>query len=627
MTAATFDIKANDKTKDAFNSVTKKLKGLSVNAVKAAGALAAISGAALTGLGLSSARSADALAKHADKIGITTEKLAALQYMTEQYTGVGLGAMSEALTKAEKRLGEFVRTGGGAAATWLKTLNLDVEHLKSLSPDQLFQTYAESIRGLNTRGEQLAATSALMGDESRALINIIDAGPEAFRNAEKEAKAFGLTISRIDAAKIEAAGDAVDKVQQVFKGVGNKLAIKFSAYIEEIANRFNDAAFESDGFGASVESAMKTAVMSVAYLGDVIRGLEVTIKLIELAFAGFAELTIDAIFTIVDGWRQLANIIPGIDVGPMETFEAVTKAAGDRTSFLLKELDTLVTKPMPSENIEAFFKAVEEKSTEAAEKVAAIAGGKGGSAGPETISGFDPITAFNEEAAAKFEALDQSLLLEDERLMLAHENRQFIVEDAFQTGLINDARRNEILQNLEIEHQAKLGNLEAQGMMAREAFRKKSAVAKNRQVFGEIAQLTAGVAQSNKTLFEINKVAGIANAVVDTFRGVTRTMAEYPYPLNIGMAGLSFAAGLAQVNAIRSTSFGSGGGAPSIAGGGGGGSSTVNTIPFASQDASNDEAKTSSNETIVIQGVDPNKMFTGQQMRDMAEQLADVNFV
>ena len=81
-----------------------------------------------------SAKSGDALAKTADKIGVSTQSLARLHYVTEQYTNAGVGAMDEALTKATKRLGEFNATGGGAASKWLEKLGLDTKALAAMKP-------------------------------------------------------------------------------------------------------------------------------------------------------------------------------------------------------------------------------------------------------------------------------------------------------------------------------------------------------------------------------------------------------------------------------------------------------------------------------------------------------------
>ncbi len=86
-----------------------------------------------------------------------------------------------------------------------------------------------------------------------------------------------------------------------------------------------------------------------------------------------------------------------------------------------------------------------------------------------------------------------------------------------------------------------------------------------------MAAITNNVAQQSRTMFEINKAAAIANAVMNTSEAVT---GAYKWgaqiggpPLGAAMGALAFGAQIAQVNAIRSQSFGSGGTAsPSITG-------------------------------------------------------------
>jgi hypothetical protein len=62
----------------------------------------------------------------------------------------------------------------------------------------------------------------------------------------------------------------------------------------------------------------------------------------------------------------------------------------------------------------------------------------------------------------------------------------------------------------------------------------------------------------NKKLFNIGKTAAIAGAVVDAYRGITKTMAEYPYPFNIGMAAAHGVAAFAQISNIKKQKFGGG---------------------------------------------------------------------
>ena len=110
--------------------------------------------------------------------------------------------------------------------------------------------------------------------------------------------------------------------------------------------------------------------------------------------------------------------------------------------------------------------------------------------------------------------------------------------------------------------------LESSEALKREKFIQMTEKQKTNFVLGEAIRLTQGTAQHSKTMFKINKAAAIANAVVNTAQGVTKTLSEYPYPINIAFAALTAAAGIAQISAIKSQSFNGGGGGttPSAAG-------------------------------------------------------------
>ena len=98
------------------------------------------------------------------------------------------------------------------------------------------------------------------------------------------------------------------------------------------------------------------------------------------------------------------------------------------------------------------------------------------------------------------------------------------------------------------------------GLKEREKFTKMSTVAQTKQVVGAMQTMTQGVARHNKAMFEINKIAGIATATINTSEAVTKALAAYPPPLSFGMAALQAAAGLVEINAIRSQTFSKGGG-------------------------------------------------------------------
>ena len=72
------------------------------------------------------------------------------------------------------------------------------------------------------------------------------------------------------------------------------------------------------------------------------------------------------------------------------------------------------------------------------------------------------------------------------------------------------------------------------------------------KTFGTLSVLTAS---SSKKVFELGKAASIASALINTYQAVTATMAATPYPWNIPLAAAQLAAGLVQVQSIKSQTF------------------------------------------------------------------------
>jgi hypothetical protein len=69
------------------------------------------------------------------------------------------------------------------------------------------------------------------------------------------------------------------------------------------------------------------------------------------------------------------------------------------------------------------------------------------------------------------------------------------------------------------------------------------------------AETLALVAKTNKTAFNLNKRYQQAQATMDTYRGVTKVLAEFPPPLSFIMAGAVLTFGLAQIGKIESQQF------------------------------------------------------------------------
>ena len=134
------------------------------------------------------------------------------------------------------------------------------------------------------------------------------------------------------------------------------------------------------------------------------------------------------------------------------------------------------------------------------------------------------------------------------------------------------AQRREVMEET---HQARMAGIQKKYLTAQQQFEKKSTIQQIGAIAGILAQATAAGAARNRTMFEINKVAGVANAIVSTYEGATRALSLGPW--GIPLAAVITAAGLANVAAINATQFG--GGMPSGGGAGSGIPSLANSLP------------------------------------------------
>ncbi|MCK4787243.1 MAG: hypothetical protein KAV87_26020, partial [Desulfobacteraceae bacterium] len=310
----------------------------------------------------------DSLAKTSDKLGLTTEALTAMRHAGE-LTGVSTNTMDMALQRMTRRLAEAAQ-GTGEAQKAIKELGLDAQELSALAPDEAFKKISESMKGVKNQGDKVRLAMRFFDSEGVALVNTLALTSDELQQVEKDTLAFGTAVSRVDAAKVEAANDSFERVQQVLKGVSRTITVQLAPILQTISDRFVEGARESGGFSDTVSAGMEKAVKIVAFFADMVRGLEAAWKVAEIAVLGFSSLALTAWDEVRTAISEVADFIPGLEVKPSE---ALSEWANESRLALLEandELGRLVDAPMPSTNIEKFFDEVEAKSLEVATKVA-----------------------------------------------------------------------------------------------------------------------------------------------------------------------------------------------------------------------------------------------------------------
>jgi len=162
-----------------------------------------------------------------------------------------------------------------------------------------------------------------------------------------------------------------------------------------------------------------------------------------------------------------------------------------------------------------------------------------------------------------------------EGLVEQYEAQQEVVSELRERSLITEQEEKAMRLSLEQKFQDDVTKITIKSMTAREKFAAKNSKDQVTTILGDMQKMTAGVANSNKTMFQINKAAALANAAVQLPASIMKTMEQYPYPISIAMAGLQAAAGAAQIAAISSSSFGGGGGGSTTMPTSGGGFATA----------------------------------------------------
>jgi len=561
-------------------------------------ALLAIAGA----LGVSSFASAikgasdaaDAAAKMGDRFGIATEKMIGMQHAGE-LAGMSQEGLANSLRSMAKFASDAAR-GGVEQSEAMAQLGLRAQEFIRLPMDQQLSTIIDKLGQVENVTLRNALAQEVLGKGAGEMMNLVAEGSEAFAQAARDAEAWGLAVNRIDAAKLELANDAITRAQAAAKGLFTTIAVNVAPVIKLIAERFADTAAEARGFRNEVAGGMDFAAKAIGSTIWFVERLQFAYSAVKLGVAAMAEVTLASFAFILQKLEQLTNIASYLP-GPLglaargmnalaragsEGVAEMAAVAGNRLQALREELDKLALGSKTLEQWQgtaaAALKAAADNVENEARRIAAsrqaMQGGPGGDIERDEASeGKAPRDIWREQLAQKLERIREENMSELELLAEKHREKNVILQSAVEAEIITEeqglamaadlrARR----ERLELEHQAKLGNAQAQGILQRMALEKMTAMQQAQFYFGYLANITAAAAQNSRAMFQLNKMAGIANALISANEGAAAAL-KWGWPFGPIFAGIIWAAGLANVLAIKRTEFGSTTSAPSIGAG------------------------------------------------------------
>lgn len=229
---------------------------------------AALGGGTLAALAITrrAARDIDSVAKTADKLGVSTKALIGLQHAGEQ-TGVSVNTTNMALQRLTRRVAEAAQ-GTGEAKGALKELRLDAEMLNSVSLDVKMGMIADAMASIENPADKVRLSMKLFDSEGVSLVNTLALGSEGLVAMQKRTEQLGMSFSRVDARKVEAALDSLNESGKAVGGVFQSLAIEAAPFATAAANEFIRIQGVIRQTGFTWEAFSGKAVEDIGQVGD-----------------------------------------------------------------------------------------------------------------------------------------------------------------------------------------------------------------------------------------------------------------------------------------------------------------------------------------------------------------------
>ncbi len=382
----------------ASSSVTRLAAGVATAAKSVATIGTAMGAVAAGGMALmvkQQMSAIDATAKLSDRLGISTEKLVGLQHAAN-LSGTSTDTMSMALQRMTRRVSEAAR-GSGEAVGAIKELGIDARALAAMTPDQQLYTFADALQGVATQGDRVRIAMKLFDSEGVQLLNMLQGGSAGLAKMQAEAQKLGLTFNRIDAAKVEAANDAMTRLGAVFTGVGRTLAIELAPFIEAATTKLVEMGTSGEGMGAKVVGAVQWVTEGLGSMADVVAVVAgAGQKMFALFVNGLTRIQ-DYIALLARAYDSFVNTVMG---GNSNLEGQIKKHAKEMRRWSMDvemSADKLLKSGWSGENakkVTAFFDDIRTKAQAAAEATTGIR---------------TPLIETDSTPAAKAEAAEASL--------------------------------------------------------------------------------------------------------------------------------------------------------------------------------------------------------------------------
>ncbi|MAH44714.1 hypothetical protein CMI37_02745 [Candidatus Pacearchaeota archaeon] len=221
-------IKGKDKASGVLKKLGQTAKGLGIG-------IGAI-GVAAVGMGVAAVKgfteAGDAVQKMAQRTGFSTVALSELKHAAELS-----GSSLEGLETGFKKMARFVddaKQGLSTATDVMDTMGISVEDFAGLSPEDTFTQLSTAIAEMEDPLAKQNAAMELFGRAGTDMLPMLAQGAEGLAAMKQEAHDLGIVFTQDAADSAANFNDSLTKMQGVFTGLMNELAMSLMPILEAL---------------------------------------------------------------------------------------------------------------------------------------------------------------------------------------------------------------------------------------------------------------------------------------------------------------------------------------------------------------------------------------------------------
>lgn len=576
---------------------------------------------------------ADNLNKASQKFGVPVEQLSALKYAAD-LADVSFESLGKGLGKLSKAMLESAANPAGEAAKNFQALGVSVTDSSGniKSTETVFTDIAEKFSTMEDGAAKTALAIKVFGRAGADLIPLLNAGRSGIKALTDEARQLGIVISAETARKAEEFNDTLKKVHTAVDAIALRAAEALLPSLQRIADAMLSGAKE----GSSLQGIINNLITQKD-----IDEARYYVTVMENLIRIFSALKAFPGNVISEGITAALKKLDDVVIQNQKNLEAYARSLlslGQAGAFeSLENLPALmdrVAKGMTNANVGALaaksaidsFIDSQMKSI-AAHQAEAEAIGMGLGVRErlkiyyeaEAIARANNITLTDQQ---KMKLNELALAAENAAIKIAGAQMKQEALTPWDLYLQKLRDINTVLErHPELAEAARVASMKAAAQMA-ESYGQTAATA-----MGNFATFFKEFGKGNKAMFIAAKAFSVSQAIINTFVGVTKALAEGGPVLGPILAASIVAAGMAAVAKIiaEKPPAMALGGTLQLGGSGGVDSQMVPVMMTPGERLTVDQNKygesSSAGKTITIAGIKPKDYYTGDVLRDIMDNI------